>query len=83
MAQLSSIEAPTLLIWGEDDPLFGRDHQDRLVAAIRGARLLVYPDTGHNPHWERPASVAYDLTAFLTQPVAGRDAPARPDQPAA
>jgi non-heme chloroperoxidase len=66
-AQLASIHAPVLVIWGEHDPYFGRAQQDRLVAAIPGARLLVYPDTAHNPHWEHPESVAYDLSAFLRQ----------------
>ena len=66
-AQLASIVAPTLVVWGERDLFFGREQQDRLVAAIPGARLLVYPDTGHDPHWERPQSVAYDLGAFLAE----------------
>lgn len=64
-ADLGSIQAPTLLMWGARDPMFGRDQQERLQAALPSARLLEYPDTGHNPHWERPESVAYDLAAFL------------------
>jgi non-heme chloroperoxidase len=65
-SQLASIMAPTLVVWGDGDEYFPREQQDRLVAAIPGARLLVYPDTGHDPHWERPESVAYDLAAFLS-----------------
>ena len=74
-AQLAQVRAPTLVIWGERDPLFDREQQDGLIAAIPGARLLVYPETGHNPHWERPTSVAYDLVSFFTQP-ADADGPA-------
>ena len=66
---LATITAPTLVMWGDRDPYFGRDQQDRLVGAIPGARFLVYADTGHNPHWERPESVAYDLAAFLREPA--------------
>ena len=30
-----------------------------------GARLIVYPETGHTPHWERPQQVTADLQAFV------------------
>jgi pimeloyl-ACP methyl ester carboxylesterase len=40
---------------------------DRLVAAIKGAGLMVYQETGHCPTWERPELVAADLQEFLQQ----------------
>lgn len=64
-AELGRIAAPTLLLWGEHDAYFPRADQDALVAAIPNARLHVYPDTGHSPHWERPEQVARDLAAFI------------------
>jgi pimeloyl-ACP methyl ester carboxylesterase len=66
-AQLGRIAAPTLLIWGDRDALFPRRDQDLLVAAIPGARLEVYPETGHCPNWERPEQVVGDLDAFMRQ----------------
>jgi pimeloyl-ACP methyl ester carboxylesterase len=65
--QLTRIDAPTLLLWGERDGLFSRADQDRLAAAIKGARLKIYRETGHCPIWERPEIVAADLQAFLQQ----------------
>jgi non-heme chloroperoxidase len=62
---LARIVSPTFLIWGEKDALFPREDQDRLIGAIRGARLTIYPETGHCPNWERPEQVAADLQAFL------------------
>ena len=62
---LGAIAAPTLILSGRLDPYFGPDQQHRLAAAIANARLIEYPDTAHNPHWERPESVAYDVAAFL------------------
>jgi pimeloyl-ACP methyl ester carboxylesterase len=62
---LGRIAAPTLILRGEQDALFPRDDQPRLGAAIPGARLIVYPDTGHCPNWERPERVAADLVAFM------------------
>ncbi len=66
-ADLGRIAAPTLILWGEHDALFGRDDQRQLAAAIPSARLIEYPDTGHCPNWERPERVAADLTAFLRE----------------
>jgi non-heme chloroperoxidase len=63
--RLGRLAAPTLLLWGEQDALFSRADQERLVAAIPGAALTVYPDTGHSPNWERPERVAADLEAFM------------------
>jgi pimeloyl-ACP methyl ester carboxylesterase len=62
---LGRIVAPTLLLWGEHDALFPREDQDRLAAAIHGAQLKVYAETGHCPNWEIPAQVAADLDAFI------------------
>jgi non-heme chloroperoxidase len=64
---LAGIVAPTLLIWGDHDVLFPRDDQDRVVRSIKGARLIVYDETGHCPNWERPERVAADLSAFLRE----------------
>jgi pimeloyl-ACP methyl ester carboxylesterase len=44
----------------------------RLAAAIRGARLTIYQETGHCPNWERPERVAADLLGFLSKNSAER-----------
>ena len=62
---LGRITAPTLLVWGERDGFFSREEVEGLAAAIPGARLLIYPETGHAVQWERPERVADDLDAFL------------------
>jgi non-heme chloroperoxidase len=64
-AELGRIVAPTLLLWGERDGLFSREEQERLAAAIPGARLQVIPETGHSPHLERPERVANGFDAFM------------------
>jgi non-heme chloroperoxidase len=64
---LSHITTPTLLMWGDRDALFSREDQDRLLAAIRGAQLTIYVETGHCPNWERPERVAADLAAFAAR----------------
>ncbi len=62
---LGEIDVPTLILWGEQDPLFPREEQERLAAAIPGATLKVYPETGHAVHWDRPEWVIRDLEEFM------------------
>jgi non-heme chloroperoxidase len=64
-ARLDGIDVPTLILWGEQDALFPREEQERLAAAIPGATLKMYPETGHAVHWERPEWVVRDLEAFI------------------
>ena len=62
---LREIDMPTLVLWGEQDPLFPREEQERLAAAISDATFRVYPDTGHAVHWDRPEWVVRDLETFM------------------
>ncbi len=62
---LGDIQAPTLILSGEKEPMFPKDDQDRLQKAIPGAALKVYPEVGHNLHWEIPQRIAEDMAAFL------------------
>jgi non-heme chloroperoxidase len=65
---LREIDVPTLMLWGERDPLFPREEQERLAAAIPRATLKVYPETGHAVHWDRPEWVVRDLEEFMKEP---------------
>jgi non-heme chloroperoxidase len=67
VVELGEINVPTLILWGEQDPLFPREEQERLAAAIPGATLKVYPEGGHAAHWERPEWVVRDLEAFMKE----------------
>jgi pimeloyl-ACP methyl ester carboxylesterase len=60
-----TITAPTLILWGDKDAYAPRRDQEALVAAIPGARLVVYRGTAHTPHWEQPARTAADLAGFV------------------
>jgi non-heme chloroperoxidase len=66
-SELGRIDAPTVLLWGDQDPLFRRTDQEALLTAIAGAELVVYPGTSHGFHWEDPAVVATDLAAFAAR----------------
>ena len=63
--RLAQIRAPTLVIHGDVDPLVPLENGRALARRIAGARLLVYPDTGHIPEVERWERFNRDLVEFL------------------
>ncbi|WP_208029773.1 alpha/beta fold hydrolase [Rhabdothermincola sediminis] len=65
LAELGSITAPTLLIWGDADGVIDRGMQDTLAARLPRSDLVVYPGVGHTPRWEDPSRFAADLAAFV------------------
>jgi len=64
----SRIGVPTLIIWGEHDPVIPPELGRRLSKDIPGAELRVLPDCGHVPHHESPSEVAGLLREFLQTP---------------
>jgi non-heme chloroperoxidase len=63
--ELERIKVPTLIVWGEKETYFLRADQEALVAAIKSARLVAWPDAGHALHWEYPQRFALELVNFL------------------
>ena len=62
---VSTIKAPTLILWGESDPLIEPTAAKKFAAAIPGAKLITYPKVGHLPQIEIPQRSAADVAAFL------------------
>ena len=62
---LSGIRVPTLILWGESDPLIEPAAAKKFAAAIGGAKLITYPEVGHLPQLEIPQRSAADVAAFL------------------
>jgi non-heme chloroperoxidase len=67
LSELGRIEAPTLLVWGDEDAVVPREMQDHLARSIPGADLLVYHGVGHTPRWEDPMRFSSDLVTFTRQ----------------
>ena len=72
---LPRIEAPTLVLWGDDDRWIPLAHADRFVSAVPGARKVVIPGCGHVPQEEKPAEVARLLLQFLAESRGGEGPP--------
>jgi pimeloyl-ACP methyl ester carboxylesterase len=64
-SESGTITAPTLIIWGGLDELLPQADAEELAAAIPGAQLKIYEDTGHLVLWEQPERVAEDLVGFV------------------
>jgi pimeloyl-ACP methyl ester carboxylesterase len=52
--KLPLIEAPTLVISGEGDPIIPREMGERLSRQLRRGSFAVMKGAAHNPMWERP-----------------------------
>ncbi len=58
-------ELPTLIVWGDADPIIPVQHALDAHAAIRGSRLELFPGVGHFPHCEAPARFADVVLDFV------------------
>lgn len=65
LGELSQMQVPTLIVWGDQDTFFPRHEQETLATAISHAQMRIYPGSGHAMHWEEPAQFAADLIAFI------------------
>lgn len=63
------IAAPVLLVWGDRDRTAPRDHIDRYLACIPGARLAELPDAGHFGQLDEPGRVADLILDFTGQDI--------------
>jgi len=71
MVEIERITAPTLLVWGDADPLVTHDKQNSLTERIRGAELRIYEGVGHTPRWEEPTQFANHVAAFVERCAGG------------
>ena len=64
-SRLSQIEVPTLVVHGTEDPLVPTENGKNLAAHIKGAKLILYPNTGHIPIIEQAEAYNCDVLEFL------------------
>jgi pimeloyl-ACP methyl ester carboxylesterase len=65
--ELALISAPTLLLWGERDPLVPLSLADEYERAITDAKLVVLAGAGHVAMADRPAEFADALLRFVCE----------------
>jgi pimeloyl-ACP methyl ester carboxylesterase len=59
--RLATVEAPTLVLWGESDGIVDVDYGRAYAAAIPLARFQLLPETGHSPQLETPDQVIHAI----------------------
>ncbi len=64
---IGSIKAPTLLVFGGQDTLFGAKDRSELAAFLPTAKVVLFPQLGHSLPEQDPATVAASIHAFLSQ----------------
>ncbi|MDQ3967141.1 MAG: alpha/beta hydrolase [Thermoproteota archaeon] len=62
--RLSSITAPTLIIWGENDRVIPIQYSEGFRQAIPNNKFVKIPMCGHAPHYETPSIVNRELFAW-------------------
>jgi pimeloyl-ACP methyl ester carboxylesterase len=68
-------EVPTLLVWGERDPMIPAAHGRAAHAAMPGSRLEIFENAGHFPFQDDPERFADVLADFVagTEPAQMND----------
>ncbi len=63
---------PVLVVWGEADAVLPAHHAEAATAALPGARLHLFPDTGHMPQIERTQELVDLAREFVASVAASR-----------
>jgi pimeloyl-ACP methyl ester carboxylesterase len=63
--ELRTIEAPTLVLVGDDDMIAGPVCADAILGELTSGRLVTIPDSGHFVYVEQPEAFRTALTDFL------------------
>ena len=64
---LHKIQAPTLLLWGEQDRMIPIANADDYLKAVAGSRLVRLPGIGHLPQEEDPQGSLVPVREFLAR----------------
>jgi pimeloyl-ACP methyl ester carboxylesterase len=75
-ADMRTVTAPTLVLWGDHDKLVAPDLAPHVAAEIPNARLLVLENVGHVAMIEDPVTSARALMAMLEDVRSGAERPA-------
>ncbi|MEZ4675515.1 MAG: alpha/beta hydrolase [Caldilineaceae bacterium] len=63
--KLAKLQTETLIVWGERDTVVPHRLAHELAAQLPQSQLLILPNTGHVPMWERPEAFNRAVLEFL------------------
>ncbi|MFJ9682586.1 alpha/beta fold hydrolase [Streptomyces sp. NPDC101194] len=64
LAEVSALDVPVLVAWGAHDRILPARHLIDAASALPGARIHLFPRTGHLPQIERTEETAALLSSF-------------------
>jgi pimeloyl-ACP methyl ester carboxylesterase len=65
--RIHRIQAPTLLVWGQEDRLVPLGYAEEFARRLPRTRIEVVKSAGHAPHLEQPEATAQLVQAFLKE----------------
>jgi len=64
-SKLQTISAPTLIIWGSNDPVIPINYADHFVSSIQDCSFFRMDGCGHTPYVQDPHTFASKVFEFL------------------
>ncbi len=64
--EIDSINAPTLILWGEEDRVIPVSHAKLFKNKIKNSEMIIYSNIGHLPMEENPDQVSKDIDRFIS-----------------
>jgi pimeloyl-ACP methyl ester carboxylesterase len=69
--KLERIQAPTLVVWGENDAIIPLEAGKRLSRYLRYDELVIVKGAGHNPMWDCPRAFNQVVSEFISSGAGG------------
>jgi pimeloyl-ACP methyl ester carboxylesterase len=63
--KLSTINSPTLIVWGENDPVIPIKYASSFISGINDCRFVKMLGCGHTPYVEKPDKFYQSVSEFL------------------
>ena len=63
--KLQMITVPTLIIWGENDPIIPIEYAQSFISGINDCRFYKMTECGHTPYVENPKAFYQVVSDFL------------------
>lgn len=76
--RMAAIRVPTLLVWGDGDPLVPLRYGEAMQQQIPGSRLVVLPRAAHVPMWDAPEAFNEAALGFVEEVECGGSGAAFP-----
>jgi len=65
--RLQRLSCPTLVVRAEDDHLIPNEMAEKYASTLPNCRLVMIPETGHEPCLERPAELVGEISKFIAE----------------